>query len=133
MKIYSAVVSQVVPVGFADLAQAAEALPGQEFAHDRARLQVHDPAGAGLAGAVRFSGTLTTSALLPPVKVEVVVSPWSAERSEVAIHPLTNLGLFDSLRAKRFFKAAYSIIPDVVERLGAALPAEVPTPVILAA
>src|SRR5262245_13836199 len=112
MKVYSAVVSEVVPVGFADLAQAADKLPGQELTEDRTRLNVHDRVGTGLAGAIRFSGTLRpTSALLPSMKVEVVVSPWSAGRSEVSIHPVSKLGSFDSLRANRFFKAARSILP----------------------
>jgi hypothetical protein len=125
MKFHSAVVSQVVPVGFAGLAQAAGQLPGQEFSEDRIRLKVHGRAGTGLAGAMRFAGTLrTTSSLLPSMKVEVVVSPWSADRSEVAIHPITNLGSFDSLRANRFFKAADSILPFVIDRLRTEVPVE---------
>jgi hypothetical protein len=125
MKVYSAVVSQVVPVGFADLAQAADKLPGQEISQDRIRLKVNGRASTGLAGAIRFPGTLrTTSALLPSMKVEVVVSPWSDDRSEVAIHPITNLGPFDSLRANRFFRAAGSILPVVIDRLRAEVPME---------
>ena len=69
MKVYSSVVSQVIPVGFADLAHSAEQLPGQEIVADRARLTIHGPVGAGLAGAVRYGGTLRTAALLPSVKV----------------------------------------------------------------
>ena len=45
MKVYSPVVSQVVPVGFADLAQAADELPGQELTDDRVRLKVHGRVG----------------------------------------------------------------------------------------
>ena len=126
MQVCSAVVTQVVPVGFADLAQAAGELPGQELTDDRIRLKVHGPAVTGLAGAIRVAGTLrSTAALLPSVKVEVVVSPWSTGRSEVAIQPVTNLGRLDSLRAKRFFKAARSILPVVIDRLNAELPVEV--------
>jgi hypothetical protein len=125
MKVYSAVVSEVVPVGFADLAEAADQLLGQDLTDGRIRLNVHDRVGTGLAGAIRLAGTLrTASALLPPMKVEVVVSPWSSDRSEVAIHPVTNLGHFDSLRANRFFKAAGSILPVVIDRLNAQLPVE---------
>jgi hypothetical protein len=134
MKIYSAVVSQVVPVRFADLAQAAETLPGLEFSEDRARLQIHGSAGAGLAGAVRYRATLrTTAALLPPMKVEVVVSPWSAGRSEVAIQPLTRLGQLDSLRSHRFFKAARAVLPAVIDRLSTDVPVAAPAEVRLAA
>jgi hypothetical protein len=125
MKVNSAVVSQVVPVGFADLAHAADELPGQEVLEDRIRLKVHTRVGTGIAGAVRFAGTLrTTAAPLPTVKVEVVVSPWSAGQSEVAIYPVTRLGQYDSFRANRFFEAARSILPAVIERLDAALPVE---------
>jgi hypothetical protein len=133
MKIYSAVVSQVVPVGFADLAQAADELPGQELTEDRAKLKVNGRVGAGLAGSIRLAGTLRTSALLPPVKVEVVVSPWSAGRSEVAIHPISNLGQLDSVRSSRFFTAARSILPVMIDRLYTELPVQAPVAVEQAA
>jgi hypothetical protein len=133
MTVYSAVVSQVVPGEFGDLAQAAEQLPGQEFTTDRARLAVGASVGPGLAGAIRFGGTLKTSTVLPSLKVEVVVSPWSANHSEVAIQPITNLGRFDSLRARRFFKAAASILPMVIDHLAAELPVEAPVSLELAA
>lgn len=127
MEIYSAVVSQVVPVGFADLGQAADALPGAQFEEGRARLEIHGRAGTGFVGAVRFSASLHTgSPLSRSIKVEVVVSPWSAGRSEVAIHPLTSLGRLDSVRADRFFKAARSVLPVVVDRLSSDLPVEAP-------
>lgn len=133
MEIYSAVISDVVPAGFADLAEAAERLPGLEVTEARTRLKVHGRAGTGFAGAIRFSGTLQTAALLPSIKVEVVVSPWSAGRTEVAIQPMTNLGHLDSLRAARFFKAARSVLPLVIDRLFSELPVEVPAPARLAA
>lgn len=124
--IQSAVVSQVVPVGFADLAQAADELPGEELADDRVHLHVLGRLGSGQLGAVRFAGTLRAApTVIPPMKVEVIVSPWSANRSEVAIRPLTNIGEFDSLRANRFFNAAHSILPTVIEHLTEEAPAEV--------
>jgi hypothetical protein len=129
----TAVVSQVIEVGFADLAQAADELPGQEFTTARAQLKVHDRVGTGLAGAIRFGGTLRTSPLLPALKVEVVVSPWSADRSEVAIQPVSRLGRFDSIRARRFFQAAGAIVPPVVDHLVAEVPVEVPAALQLAA
>jgi hypothetical protein len=134
MNVYTPVVSEVVPVGFADLAQAAGELPGQELNSGSARLNVNRLVGTGLAGGIRFGGTLrTSSGLFPSIKVEVVVTPWSASRSEVAIHPMTNLGHLDSLRANRFYKAARSILPVVIDRLDAALPAEAPAALKLAA
>ena len=133
MEIHSSVVPQVVPVGFADLAQAADRLPGTAVAKGDTRLEVEGRAGAGLADAVRYRATLRTAALLPPLKVEVVVSPWSAGKSEVAIHPVSNLRRLDSLRAKRFFKAALTVLPVLVDRLSAEVAAEVPAVLELAA
>jgi hypothetical protein len=134
MKVYSAVVTQVVPQSFAALAQAANELPGQELTADRVRLKVQDRVGDGLGGAIRYAATLrTASALLPSIKVEVVISPWSADQSEVAIHPMTHLGRSGSLRANRFFEAARTILPTVIDRLNAGLPVEVAVPVGLAA
>jgi hypothetical protein len=125
MKVYSSVVSQVVPVRFAALAGAADDLGGQELTADRIRLKVHDRVGTDLDGAIRFAGTLRTALpLLPSFKVEVVVSPWSGNRSEIAIHPMTNLGRADSVRANRFFDAARSILPAVIDRVSTKLPVE---------
>jgi hypothetical protein len=133
MEVHSPVVSQLVPVGFADIAHAADKLPGQKLSEDRIRLKVHGRVGTGLPGAIRYAGTLwTTSAPFPAMKVEVVVSPWSASQSEVAVHPITNLGQFDSLRASRFFKAAYSMLPVVIDRLYAELPVDAPVALPLA-
>jgi hypothetical protein len=134
MKVYSPVVSEVIPVGFADLAPAVDVLSGQELDGGGARLNVHRPVGTGFAGGIRFDGTLrTTSALFPSLKVEVVVSPWSAGRSEVAIHPVTNLGHLDSFRATRFYTAARSTLPAVIDRLTAGVPVEAPIALKLAA
>jgi hypothetical protein len=134
MKIYTAVFSQIVPVKFPGLVQAAEQLRGQELAAGRSRLQIHGRVGDGIAGAVRFAGSLRTgSPLIPAVKVELVVSPWSSDRSEVAIHPMTSLGQLDSLRARRFFNAARSILPVVVDRLYTELPEAAPVELVLAA
>ena len=134
MTVYTPVVSQVVPVGFADLTHAADKLPGQELTHDQARLNVHGLIGPGLAGAIRYGGTLhTTGGLLPSIKVEVVVSPWSAGRSEVAIHPISNLGRLDSRRANRFYQAARLILPLVMDQLHSELPEETPAALRLAA
>ncbi|HET6963457.1 MAG TPA: hypothetical protein VFH58_01710 [Acidimicrobiales bacterium] len=131
---YTAVVSQVTPTGFADLAQAAEELPQAEVTDGRVRLSIQGQAGIGLPGMVRLAGSLRTNSLvLPWVRVEVVISPWSAGRSEVAIHPITHLGRIDSLRSGRFFEAARSILPELIERLGAGLRVDVPAAPALAA
>lgn len=133
MQIHSAVVPQLVPVGFADLAEAAEQLPGTSLEEGGLRLNIGARVGTGLVGALRFGGSLRTSALSPAMRVEVVVSPWSAGLSEVAIHPITNLGSLDSIRAKRFYKAALAILPALVDHLSSNVPVEAPTPVELAA
>jgi hypothetical protein len=132
MKVYSAVVSRVVAAGFADLIQAANALPGQEFTSNRGRLKVDNRVATDLADEIHFDATLRTTALLPSLKVEVVVSPWSADRSEVAIHPITRLGQLDSYRARRFFNAAHSVLPVVIDHLNAEL-VEAPAALKLAA
>ena len=126
MEIHTAVVSEIVPEGFADLVEAADRLQGTEVSRGPARLRLEGRAGAGLGDAVRYAGTLRTSALLPATRVEVVVSPWSAGRSEVAIHPVSKLRRLDSFRAARFFRAALSVMPVVIDRLAAGLPAETP-------
>ena len=133
MEIHTSVVSQVVAVGFADLAQAADLLPGSEVTQGRTRLKVGKSAGPGLAGAVRFDATIRTSPVVPALRVEVVVSPWSAGRSEVAIHPVTGLGQLDSLRTKRFVRAALSVLPGLIDRLIAGVPVETPSTLELAA
>jgi hypothetical protein len=133
MKAYSAVVSQVVGVGFEDLAKAAEELPGSDVAEGQVRLEVRGRVGTGLAGGIRFGGTLRTTSWLPPVQVEVVVSPWSAGCSEVAIHPISNIGQLDSRRANRFYEAARSVLPLVVDYLNVELPSKAPAALALAA
>jgi hypothetical protein len=134
MKVYSPVVSEVIPVGFADLAPAVDVLSGQELNCGSARLNLHRPAGTSVAGGTRLAATLrTTSALFPSLKVEVVVSPWSAGRSEVAIHPVSNLGDLDSFRSNRFYKAARSILPAVIDRLTPDVPVKAPAALKLAA
>ena len=134
IEIHSAFVSQVEPLGFADLADAVDELPGQAIAAGRARLNIRERSGSGLAGAVCYRGTLRTgSVLVPSVKVEVVVSPWSAGKSEVGIRPLANLGHTDSFRANRFYSAARSVLPALVDELRARLPEESDSAMALAA
>lgn len=134
IEIHSAFVSQVEKIGFADLAEAADELAGQEVTSGSARLSLRERCGNGLAGAVGFSGTLRTGSLLfPSVKVEVVVSPWSAGKSEIGIRPLARLGHTESFRANRFYNAARAILPDLVEELRAHLPQDSSAGLVLAA
>lgn len=125
--ITSTFVSQVVSVGFADAMDAADSLVGSEITAGRARLQIGERIGDGLAGAAWYEGVLHTgAALLPTVRVDVVVGPWSASRSEIGIRPLSRLGRPDSLRAARFFAGAWSIIPQLSEALATFRPAKAP-------
>ena len=118
--ITSTFVSHVAPLGFADAADAADRLAGQEITVGRARLQVKERIGAGLGGAVWYEGVLRTgSALLPSTKVDIVVSPWSAGRTEIGIRPLGRIGGPESLRAGRFFDAAWAVLPGLTEALAA--------------
>jgi hypothetical protein len=125
--IHSSFVAQVAPIGFADAAEAAEGLVGREIVTGRARLQVTGHAGAGIAGAVWYSGVLRTGGLVPPVRVDLVISPWSAGRTEIGIRPLNRLGHFQSFRARKFFEAAWSLIPQLVAEL-APVAVEAPVP-----
>jgi hypothetical protein len=116
--IQSTFVSQVADLGFADALDAAERLVGQEIAVGRARLDIRGRLGDGLAGAVWYAGTLRTgSSLIPSVRVDVVISPWSAGRIEVGIRPLSRIGGAESLRANRFFDAAWAVVPSLADQL----------------
>jgi hypothetical protein len=133
-EIQSAFVSHVEPVEFGELAAAVEALAGREVTVGRATLQIGQRSGTGFAGAVCYDGTLRTGSLLvPSVKVELVVSPWSSARSELGIRPLTHLGRFDSLRSNRFYTAARSVLQALFEKVAGDLQAEDTPDLVLAA
>ena len=116
--IQSTFVSQVADLGFADAVDAADRMVGQEITVGRTRLNISARLGDGLAGAVWYAGTLRTgSSLIPSVRVDVVISPWSAGRTEVGIRPLSRIGRAESLRAQRFFDAAWSVVPVLADEL----------------
>lgn len=113
-------VSQVARLGFADAVERADSLAGTEISNGSARLSVGERLGDGLAGAVWYSGVLRTgSVLLPLVRVDLVVTPWSAGRVEIGLRPLGRLGSPYSLRSARFFNAAWSVMPSLISALGA--------------
>jgi hypothetical protein len=127
--IISTFVSHVVPLGFADAADAADRLAGTDVTAGRVRLEVKERIGDGFAGAVWYRGVLHGSgALLPPVRVDIVVSPWSAGRTEVGLRPLSRIGRADSFRAGRFFAAAWAILPRFTEELAARRATGAPAP-----
>lgn len=133
-EIHSAFVSQVAPVGFADLTDAFEQLDGTEISAGKARLQIQPRTGTGFAETAYYRGVLRTgSRLVPSVKVEIVVSPWSASRSEIGLRPLTSLGSFDSLRSNRFYQAARTVLAAVFERVLTDVPADESGELVLAA
>lgn len=128
-QIRSTFVSQVAPLGFADVADAVEKLSGEEVETGRVRLSIQERIGEGLAGAVWYSGVLHTgSRLVPSVKVDVVVSPWSAGRTEIGLRPLSRIGQPSSFRANRFFDAAWAVLPELIDRIGAAVPTDTRLP-----
>jgi hypothetical protein len=118
-EIHSAYVSQVAPLDFSELSSEVDAsLPGTEVVAGKARLRIHRPGGRGFADARYFSGTLRTgSPLVPVVKVELVVSPWSAGRTEIGLRPLTSLGQLDSFRSDRFYNAARRVLSTLIDRI----------------
>lgn len=132
--IHTSFVSQNVPVGFADAAEAVERLNGRSLAAGRARLEIGSRVGEGLAGAVWFTGLLHTgSPLMRSVAVDVVVSPWSAGRSEIGLRPLGRMGSISSARSRRFFDAAWSVLPQLVGALRSESLVETPVEVGAAA
>jgi len=120
-------VSQVVEVGFADAADQIDRLSGQTLAAGPARLEIGARLGHGLAGAIWYEGVLDTgSRWARKITVDVMVTPWSAGRTEIGLRPLGRLGDAEGARARRYYTAA---VP-VVEQLAAGLtPAPVETPV----
>ncbi|HWE54213.1 MAG TPA: hypothetical protein VG435_01800 [Acidimicrobiales bacterium] len=116
--IRSTFVGHTAQVGFADAVDAADRLIGTEISVGSARLLVKERIGEGLAGAAWYSGVLRTgSKLVPSVRVDVVVSPWSSGRVEIGIRPLGRLGGVESLRAGRFFHAAWALLPSLTAAL----------------
>lgn len=125
--ITSTYVSQVAPFGFADAVDAADHLAGSDITVGRARLEIKERTGEGLAGAVWYDGVLHTgSTLFPTVRVDVVVAPWSAGRTEVGLRPLTRIGHPDSFRANRFFDAAWNVLPELESAIQAVRTSETP-------
>lgn len=115
--IVSMFTSEVVPQGFADVVDVADRLVGTEVSAGKARLRVGERIGDGMAGAVWYEGVLHTgSALVPTVKVDLVVSPWSNGRTEIGLRPLSRLGRSESMRTRRFLDAAWTVIPELAER-----------------
>lgn len=129
-RITTTFVSQVANLPFADTIDAVEALEGRQLGSGAVRLTIGPRIGEGLAGAVWYSGVLRTgSPLVPSVRVDVVVSPWSAGRVEIGIRPLGRLGTAHSLRSGRFFNAAWAVMPALLDELRTAVPAAQPAPV----
>jgi hypothetical protein len=125
--ITSTFVSHIAPVGFADAVDAADRLAGTEIAVGDARLEVKERIGSGLAGAVWYEGVVKTgSAFFPTVRVDIVVSPWSAGRTEIGLRPLSRIGRPDSFRANRFFDAAWGVLPRLAAAVTAGRTAEAP-------
>ena len=110
-------VSQVAPLGFADAADATERLSGRTISVEGATLEIGECVGDGLAGALWYSGVLRGQSFLSrPRPVDVVVSPWSAGRTEIGLRPL---GRFTptSRRARRFYQAAWSVLPSLIDQV----------------
>jgi hypothetical protein len=118
-EIRSAFVARTAELDYADAVGVVESLVGQEIAAGSGRLtigaRVADRPGVGAA----FSGRLHTGAfLVPPVPVEIMVSPWSATRVEFGIGPLGRLGRPGSYRLNRFFGAAWPLVDTLIDHVG---------------
>lgn len=133
-EIHSAFVSQVAPVEFVALSEGVDRLAGSRIVAGKAKLEIHERTDTGFVGAVYYRGVLRTgSAIIPTVKVEIVVSPWSSTRSEIGLRPLTGLGHFDSLRSNRFYNAARETLAALFDEVLATLPSDEAPELVLAA
>ena len=111
-------VSETAHIGFADAVDAAERLAGHTITAGQVHLEVGERVGEGLAGAVWFTGTLHTGwPLVRPIPVDVVIGPWSAGRAEIGLRPLSRLGSVSSLRSRRFYEAAWNVLPRLISAL----------------
>jgi len=105
--------------GVVDMPRAVEtvdALVGQEITAGGGRLSIERRIGEGFAGSTWFAGKLHTTPFMPPVRVDVVVTPWSSTQTEIGLRPLTASAQMQSLRLTRFFRAAWPIVDALVER-----------------
>lgn len=111
-------VSNVAEVGYADAVEAMETRVGHEVVVGGVRLHLQVQTVDSVSGMTWMSGVLHTgSALSRPVKVDVVLSPWSAHRTEVGIRPISRTGAPDSLRTRRFLDAAWAVLPELTARV----------------
>jgi hypothetical protein len=132
--IASTFVSEVAKIGFADAVDSAESLVGRTLDCGSAKLTVREHIGEGLAGAAWFSGVLRTgSPILPSTRVDIVITPWSAGRVEIGIRPLGRMGNPSSLRTSRFFNAAWTVMPALLDSLTVGVPAHLTAQVPAAA
>jgi len=116
--VVSSFVSQVTEVGFADASEGIEHLQGQTVVSGRARLEIGERVGDGLAGGSSYAGVLHTgSGLTRTVPVDIVVTPWSPGWTEIGLRPLGRIGGIESGRARRFYGAADAALSELVDRL----------------
>jgi hypothetical protein len=100
-----------------DAVRDLETLAGHEITAGSARLAIGQRVGNGddAFGYVGFEGHLHTgSALVPALKVEIVVTPWSSTRTEIGVRPLGRLG---RLRTDRFLRAAWPVVEALIAEL----------------
>jgi hypothetical protein len=121
-QIHSAFVAKTAEFDYPDAVAALENLVGREIWSGSARLTIGERGADGLAGAASFSGRLRTGSLLfPSLRVDVVVSPWSATRVEFGIRPLGRVGRLGSFRLGRFSGAAWPMVEALIDRVGESL------------
>lgn len=112
-------VGSTIALGYADAAEAAERLPGRDIAAGSAHLVLGDGPAESLGSTLTLQGVLHTgSPLVRPVRVELVLSPWSASRTEVGIRPSSKLGHTESVRTRRYLDAAWTVLPRLIDALG---------------
>lgn len=115
--------------GYPEALEAVEHLAGQEITAVPARLTVGERVGNAAFGGTWFSGRLHAgSPYVPSVAVDIVVTPWSSERTEIGIRPLARMGSF---RTARFLRAAWpvteALLDEVANRVSAGAPRLLPS------
>jgi hypothetical protein len=114
-------VSRVVNLTDADAAAALRSLVGQSIGSDGARLVLAEVdrrtpsrGGSYTSRTSRIRGVLYTGGLIPRFeRVEVELTPWSDERSELGLLAVSRLPLGGSVRTERYLEAANLALDDL--------------------
>ena len=122
-QIHTTFVATGAEVARADAVEVLEGLVGDEIKAGSARLLIEAEGRPGAFDSVSWRARLRTGFVLSPsIPVEVVVTPWSASRTEIGISPLGRVGRPGSLRLSGFFRAAWPVVDALIQRVVTSAP-----------